>query len=189
MNVVQKILVAIPLVLVSLMPTVPASAHTNEERTNPVNGSTVEVGIQTVSVAFTDQILNLADSSEIVITSSNGEQVEITCIEVSKKSLSAEAYIPAPGKYKVTWRTVAKDGHPITGKFGFTATGKTSSADFTSCKEINQDKTIIDKPTSGKSTPVNKSDDSLIVWPFWTVGILVIGIGSYTVIKRSKSKA
>jgi methionine-rich copper-binding protein CopC len=101
----------------------PAWSHTDVASTTPKDGSAVEAGSNDVSVSFNDKILNLADSSEIVVVDSENRPLKVECLKVEGKQLQAVVYLETAGDYRVTWRTVAEDGHPLTGKFSFSVTG------------------------------------------------------------------
>jgi hypothetical protein len=80
-------------------------------------------GEQFVSVQFTDKILNLANSSEILVVDPTGQEVHSDCTGVEEQRIYTNAFLPTEGSYEVTWRTVAEDGHAISGKFSFRVTG------------------------------------------------------------------
>lgn len=184
MNTVKKVLATIALLFLTFSPTTLASAHTESDKTTPSSGSTVDAGVQTISISFTDKILNLADSSEISITGPAGDEVEISCIEVKDKAIRADALLSTEGEYKVVWRTVAEDGHPITGKFSFTVTGTANQEDFVSCKEqAGQGNEVI----SPKPTAQPSANSITPMWVYWVAGIAVILIGLVVMIFRKSA--
>ncbi len=184
MNTVKKVLASLAMLFITLSSTSPALAHTDVDKTMPSTGSTVEAGVQKISISFTDKILNLADSSEISITGPSGDEIEISCIEVKDKALSADALLASEGQYKVVWRTVAEDGHAITGKFSFSVTGTSGENDFVSCKEqAGQGNVVISpKPTAQPTTAENTQ-----MWPYWVAGIAVVLIGLIVMIFRKSA--
>lgn len=184
MNALKKSLVFVALLMVGIFSVNPASAHTEVDHTSPAQGATVAAGTQTVSVVFTDKILNLANSSEIVITDEKDEPVATSCVEVKNTSLNVEALLATPGDYKVVWRTVAEDGHPITGNFGFTVTGTATDANFVNCKTMaSQGTAVVTAPKPSK--PVTAV---AVVWPYWLVAGLVLVAGAIVLIRRNGSK-
>ena len=188
---VKKLATVFALLLLSLTPVSAASAHTEIDHTTPAADSSVEAGVQTVSVVFTDKILNLADSTEIVISDADGQAVEVSCVEVKNTSISADAFFPTAGVYEVTWRTVAEDGHPIDGTFSFTVTGTAEKTDFSSCTDqASQGNVVIATPKAEPLMAVEKSatQDTGIAWPFWIAGLLVVGIGVVVFARRKSTK-
>lgn len=105
----------------------PAFAHTDVSVTSPKDGSTVQAGSVVVSVLFNDKILDLADSSEIVVIDSENRSIQVDCTKVEGKELQATVFFATAGEYRVTWRTVAEDGHPLSGKFSFKVSGVPAS--------------------------------------------------------------
>lgn len=191
MHAVKKIATVLALLLLSLTPASPASAHTEIDHTTPAAGSTVNAGAQNVSIVFTDKILNLADSTEIVISNGDGQAVEVGCIEVKNTSISVDAFFPTAGVYEVTWRTVAEDGHPIDGIFSFSVTGTAENTDFISClDQASQGNVVIATPKAEPLMAVEKTatQDTGIAWPFWIVGLLVIGAGAIVFARRKSTK-
>ena len=191
MTILNKFLALVALLVVCISPVSAASAHTETNRTTPSAGETVDAGIQNVSVVFTDKILNLADSSEIAITDSSGNQVETACVEVDDKSMNADAYFPAEGEYKVVWRTVAEDGHPITGKFNFKVQGVAEKLDFVSCIELASQGTAViatPKATTTEESEVVSSPESRTARILWLGGIVVaaVAVVSYLLIRRKR---
>ncbi|MEN9992494.1 MAG: hypothetical protein RLY83_64 [Actinomycetota bacterium] len=188
MHAVKKILVTFALLLASFSSIAPASAHTEIDHTSPAAGTTVAAGVQTISVEFSDKILDLADSSEIVVTDANGDAVELSCVEVKKTSLNAEVYLATEGEYRVVWRTVAEDGHPITGKFSFNATGTGDKGNFVSCKDLASQGTVV--IATPKAEPVQSATtDTGVIWPYWVGGLLILCVGTVVLVRRKSTKA
>ena len=187
MYAVKKILVAFTVLLVSFSSITSASAHTEIDHTSPSAGATVEAGVQSISVEFSDKILDLANSSEIVVTDSNGDAVELSCVEVNKTSLQVEVFLANEGDYRVVWRTVAEDGHPISGKFSFKATGTGDRGNFVSCKDLASEGNVV--IATPKAEPAQSAaTDTGVIWPFWVGGLLILGVGAVVLIRRKSSK-
>lgn len=184
MNTVKRVFATLALLFLTISPTTLASAHTEVDKTSPSAGSTLEAGVQKIYISFSDKILNLADSSEISITGPLGDEVEIACVEVKDKALSADALFSTEGEYKVVWRTVAEDGHAITGKFRFTVTGTNDQKDFVSCKEqAGQGNVVISPKPSAQPTETVVTP----MWVYWVIGIAVILIGIVVMIFRKSA--
>lgn len=100
---------------------VPASAHSDEFKTSPETGSTVDAGRIPITMTFGEELLvgDESISHEVVITNQDGEIIPALCATAEGFDLSTAAAIDQPGEYKVTWRTVSADGHPTSGDFSF----------------------------------------------------------------------
>jgi len=119
MSALKKVLTALTIILLMAATGQTANAHTESNSSSPSNGETVTGGEQLISITFADNIVELADSSEIVVVDADGNVVQTDCSGIEKKMIYANAFLPSKGEYQVTWRTVAEDGHPISGKFSF----------------------------------------------------------------------
>lgn len=119
MSTIKKVLVFLSFLTLCAVNVQPASAHTETETTSPASGETVSGGEQLISISFTEAILDLADSSEIVVVDAEGNVAQSDCSGIENKMIYTNSFLASKGEYQVTWRTVAEDGHPITGKFSF----------------------------------------------------------------------
>ena len=119
MSALKKVLTALTIILLMAATGQTANAHTESNSSSPSNGETVTGGEQLISITFADNIVELADSSEIVVVDADGNVAQTDCSGIEKKMIYTNAFLPSKGEYQVTWRTVAEDGHPISGKFSF----------------------------------------------------------------------
>ena len=105
----------------------PALAHSDELKTSPEQGSTVEAGRIPITLTFGEELLTGDDSisHEVVVTNEAGELIPALCASAEGFDLSTAAAIDQPGKYTVTWRTVSGDGHPVDGAFDFIVVNNT----------------------------------------------------------------
>ena len=99
----------------------PALAHSDELKTSPTQGSTVEAGRIPISLTFGEELLTGDDSINhlVVVANEAGEPVPALCATAAGFELSTAVALDQPGKYTVTWRTVSADGHPVDGTFDF----------------------------------------------------------------------
>ena len=102
-------------------------AHSDELKTSPEQGSTVEAGRIPITLTFGEELLTGDESisHEVVVTNEAGELIPALCASAEGFDLSTAAAIDQPGKYTVTWRTVSGDGHPVDGAFDFTVVNNT----------------------------------------------------------------
>ena len=100
----------------------PAQAHDALQSTSPGSDTTVTVSPDIVSLTLaqppTDsKSLNL---SVITVTDSTGKTLSDGAVTVAGATISTNVTPGSNGPYKVLWRTVSSDGHPIEGTFAFT---------------------------------------------------------------------
>ena len=105
----------------------PALAHSDELKTSPEQGSTVEAGRIPITLTFGEELLTGDESisHEVVVANEAGELIPALCANAEGFDLSTAAAIDQPGKYTVTWRTVSADGHPVDGTFDFNVVNNT----------------------------------------------------------------
>lgn len=99
----------------------PASAHTDEVSASPAEATTVQAGVIPIEITFGEDLLQTEDNagSDIMIQDANGSFVPVLCASVDGAVLSAEAELVVEGTATVYWRTVADDGHPVSGSYTF----------------------------------------------------------------------
>jgi methionine-rich copper-binding protein CopC len=125
MNKLTRLIAAgIIVVATSFTPTA-SFAHAEVVSSTPAAGSTVEAGFVDIDIEFNEDLLQSPDSSgsEIQIVDTTTKQlVTVDCVRVDGSHLYARAALFSNGPVKLTWRTVADDGHPISDSYEFKVT-------------------------------------------------------------------
>jgi len=103
-----------------------ASAHTDLADTVPAAGSVSRDPVKDVSLEFAAPIL--PELTAVVVTrGGTGVQIDEPVVEGSTVNATVDG-AAQPGEYTVAYRTVAADGHPITGSFSFEVASRPASA-------------------------------------------------------------
>lgn len=125
---IRHILTTLALALCVLMvPVSAASAHDSIAGSNPKDGQTLKMVPDTVSLAFTSPPIALG--SEVLVTDAEGKNWAEGKVEIIDNTVKQRVSGDAPiGKYKVSWRVVSEDSHPIEGTFEFTVAGASKEA-------------------------------------------------------------
>lgn len=110
------ILAALVLVLTGASP---ASAHTVLVSSDPVEGSRVRGVPSQVTLTFSEQI---ALAAFVVVTGPGERRVGSPEAEVSGRQVRQRVPDAGPGTYRVAYRVVSVDGHPVTGELVFSTT-------------------------------------------------------------------
>jgi methionine-rich copper-binding protein CopC len=117
-----------------------ASAHNYLVSSSPAAGSTVDAPPSEVTLTFNDVILDLAaaggaggdagagsspaagGSSVVQVTGPDGQgtHYETGCATDAGRSVSVPVALGGSGEYRVTWRVVSADGHPVSDSIAFT---------------------------------------------------------------------
>lgn len=108
----------------------PAAAHARLVRAVPGDGSTLETAPSRVSLVFDEE---MRPPSTIVVTGPAGVEVQRGPVAVADNTATVAVRLTAPGTYRIAFRVVSADGHPVTGEtsFGFRTTPTTSGAGAT----------------------------------------------------------
>lgn len=126
-----QVLVAVAMVIVMLgMSAAPAAAHTGFESSDPADGATVDAGLATITIVFTNEAEPAGDGF-VVLDPDLGlrEPDTIDRPDVGEFVLHFDPAI-SPGDIGVRWTVQAPDAHPIEGTFQFTVQGaSTPTAD------------------------------------------------------------
>lgn len=109
-------------ILIPAFAAAPALAHDALESTVPAVDATVAVAPSSVSLTLSNPP---ADSeslqlSIINVTDGEGKTVSDGKVTIQGPTLSTVVTNGRSGQYKVSWRAVSSDGHPIEGQYAFT---------------------------------------------------------------------
>lgn len=102
-----------------------AQAHADFVSSNPSNGSVIQSFPSEISLTFNEELLTLDDESvnTISLFGPDGIEIALSSAEVTGANLVGTvagdaAALPA-GKYRVSYRVVSADGHPVKGEISF----------------------------------------------------------------------
>lgn len=100
----------------------PAQAHDSLQSTSPERDTTITAAPDIVTLTLSEpptdsKSLNL---SIITVTDSTGKTLSNGEVTVAGATISTNVTPGSNGPYKVLWRTVSSDGHPIEGTYAFT---------------------------------------------------------------------
>lgn len=135
MNKIAKAFAALALAVATLLPTQAAFAHAELETSNPEANSVIGSAPGVVSLTFGEKLLVLegqADANQIQVTDGSGARVDNGDYQVTGEVLTVSLKPDlADDTYKVTYRVVSEDGHPIEGVYEFEVNGMARSGEAT----------------------------------------------------------
>ena len=105
------------LTLLLALATTGAWAHSKSETTEPADGATVGA-VETIAIRF-DAPMRVT----MIRLTRDGEEAAVereTGMEPVTRFVAKPGDDLAPGTYRVEWRGLAADGHPMDGTFSFT---------------------------------------------------------------------
>jgi len=101
----------------------PASAHTALKSSDPKAGAEVAPPTE-ITLTYTETVR----LPRVILTGPDGARHEAGAATASGDTVTQPVNGTLPnGTYRVGWRVVSTDGHPVTGTFSFTVTGSPGS--------------------------------------------------------------
>ena len=143
----------------------PASAHTVLISSTPQANSVIESLPTSISITFAENLVEIGNSNSISVIDQDGDEVSQGDISVSGPTLSKNL-IPSDkiGKFTVSYRAVAADGHVVKDQFTFTIAASAVTTSVTQADPI----------TNSTAEPENKLSTYLILSVTAIVGGLLI---------------
>lgn len=156
----------------------PAQAHDALQSTSPERDTTVTAAPDIVTLTLSEpptdsKSLNL---SVITVTDSTGKTLSNGEVTVAGATISTNVTPGSNGPYKVLWRTVSSDGHPIEGTFAFTVEDPAAGA-ATGPAPTTAPVTASAAPSAAVSTPANTVPNR-VPGPDDSNALLAVGIGA-----------
>jgi len=140
-------------------PATAAQAHNILVGTSPSGGFIAKVVPAQVTLTFNEPAL--AIGTEIIVTGPAGQEQSGAAVLVNNTVTEHLQPGSPAGPYAVLWRVTSADGHPVSGKFSFTATspspGQRPSA-----------------TPATTSTPASVSGQSATLWWALAAGVVVL---------------
>ena len=176
---------------------VPASAHADLVSTDPVDGAVLQSAPESITLSFNSKILE--GMAELAVTNSVGELVTGIIAESAQTTTTALWPVDLPGDtYKVAYRIVSEDGHPIIGSFSFSyPTSESNPASESAPDSPNAEPQVSAMqtpseepapvvPVSTESSTESPSDSgSMLVWILGFLALALVVAGYFIWRKRS----
>jgi len=105
-----------------LLATAPAAnAHTSLVSSNPKSNAMLMESPKSISITFNEDLIKISGKNVSKISLSNTiGNVKLGAITINKGTITAKLLKTLPvSKYKVTYRVVSADGHPVSGSYNF----------------------------------------------------------------------
>jgi methionine-rich copper-binding protein CopC len=111
-----------PLLVIGLivMQTVPAEAHAQLISSNPKISATLYKSPSIVTLTFDDNLIDVASANLIQVFNSKNRRVDRAGTKLNGSTVSTALLTNLPvGKYKVSYRVLSADGHPVAANYYF----------------------------------------------------------------------
>ena len=167
----------------------PASAHADLVSTDPVDGAELQSAPESITLSFNSKILE--GMAELAVTNSIGELVTGIIAESAQTTTTALWPVDLPGDtYKVAYRVVSEDGHPITGAFSFSYPVSETTAPSESASvepQVSATQTPIED--SATAVPISaespSGSGSMLIWVLGFLALALVVAGYFIWRKRS----
>jgi methionine-rich copper-binding protein CopC len=135
MNKIAKAFAALALAVAALIPNQAAFAHAELETSNPEANSVIGAAPGVVSLTFGEKLMVMEGeeaANQVQVTDSSNARVDSGDFQVTGEVLTVSLKPDlADDTYKVTYRVVSEDGHPIEGVYEFDVNGMARSGEAT----------------------------------------------------------
>lgn len=172
---------------VLLLGATPASAHTRLQGSDPADGSSVADAPGSVSLQFTGDIR--AEFATLGVVGPDGTQYRTGAVSAANGLVSTAVSPLGPvGEYRIGYRVVSDDGHPVAGTVSFTLTAPGPGAALTA-PSAALPPAPVPGPVAAVVDPQVGTEQSggAPVWP-WVVGALVVaGVGAATALRLGRA--
>ena len=98
-----------------------ANAHTSLVSSNPKSNAMLMESPKSISITFNEELIKISGKNVSKISLSNTiGNVKLGAITINKGTITAKLLKTLPvSKYKVTYRVISADGHPVSGSYNF----------------------------------------------------------------------
>jgi copper transport protein len=117
----KKFVAGLTLVAALLFIALSIYAHSKLLRSQPADGAALDKMPETIELTFVESVQKTGVNA-IAVTDASGKRIDKSSVFVSEdgKKIWCELEAANPGIYKVEWKTLSADNHPIKGNFTFT---------------------------------------------------------------------
>jgi methionine-rich copper-binding protein CopC len=172
---VRALLTALLLIPLFAVGVTTAQAHDHLQSSSPAAGSQVDRATE-VTLTFSDTVVRTGTAVRVV--GPDGSQAGEGAVQVSGSTVTQPLRRPLPaGAYKVTWRAISADGHPVSGTFAFSvAQGATASPPAASKPGITGPTSATGSSSAPTPPAQQKPTDATNNEPWLIVGAVVLAL-------------
>ncbi|MFS0788683.1 copper resistance CopC family protein [Shouchella sp. 1P09AA] len=162
-----------------------AKAHTAIESSTPSDGAVLEESPNEIEIAFNTAVAE--QSIAELISEENGNEIEIRTEVNDDKMLITVPETLQNGVYRVSWKIIGADGHPIEDSIGFTIQNQETSDNESSDEQISNE-TIEDVIEEDNQTEESSdTSNATIILAFSIVLFLALIAGLILFIKKKRN--
>ena len=110
--------------VIALISPLPVQAHTSLASSVPAKNSAIKAMPKTIALTFDEKLIKIASKnvSKFSVIGPDGKEIKLGPITLTNQIISAAVLEPKPkpGVYKINYRVISGDGHPVSGIIKFT---------------------------------------------------------------------
>lgn len=162
-----------------------ASAHAQLESSDPADGATLAALPETVSVTLNEDV---GSGAVLRVLDSSGVRVDDDQVTTAGRRVlvGVRPGSSAAGAYRIVYRLVSADGHPVSGEIGFRVQPADDASPSTEPSAGAADPSSASGSTQQDVTITDVEDDPSQKWaPLWVMGFLVISSALLVYIVRA----
>lgn len=187
MNKFAKVLTAIALAVSGVFPAQVAFAHAELETSNPEANSVIGAAPEVISLTFGENLMVLdgeVAANQVQVEDTMKVRVDNGDYQVNGGVLTVSLKAGLPDDtYRVTYRVVSEDGHPIEGVFEFEVSAAAQSGEATPMVISEAPEATLYDVTA-EEAPADNS--ATIGWSV-AIGAVVVGAAMFFLFRRFKS--
>lgn len=113
--------ISVVIVSLLLLASPAANAHTALVSSSPKSNAMLKASPKYISITFNEELIEIAGKpvSKISLFNAKGKEIKLPKAQVVHKDIVVAVSKLPPSKYKVTYRVVSADGHPVSGSYYF----------------------------------------------------------------------
>jgi copper resistance protein C len=153
----------------------PAAAHNSLIGSNPADGATLASGPDRIVLRFDQPVQEGAGLNTVAVTGPGDDHWEAGSAEVASNVVTVPVRPLGPaGVYKIGYRILSADGHPVSGQLAFTLTEAGTG-------------TPAPRPADQPAAESPETSSGLPTW-VWIVGaVVLLGVGLVLALRMGKS--
>jgi methionine-rich copper-binding protein CopC len=167
-----------------LLGAAPAFAHTRLEGSDPTDGSSTASGPASVSLRFSESVS--ARFTSLTVVGPDGAEYQTGDVSAANGQVSTAVSPLGPaGAYRIGYRVVSDDGHPVQGTVSFTLTSPGPGTGTPAPAAAPGPLTAPVTPAVDPQAASRQGGDAPI-WPWLAGAVVLVGAGAAVALRLGK---
>ncbi|MER1996742.1 MAG: copper resistance CopC family protein [Arthrobacter sp.] len=168
----------------------PAHAHDELVSSNPADGAVLDAAPSEIELVFSSELMDLGN--QVIVEDAAGTNLAESEPVLTRETLVQAVPALEAGDYKVNWRAVSSDGHPITGTFSFTVNGSAGSETAAPSAAATTPAASEPSASASESPVATTASESTsfgpLGWVLTAVGAALVAVLVYVVVTAARKR-